>query len=463
MSAPFDDALAIAASIRVGKTSALEVTRTALERIGRIDKDLNCFISLRADAALAEAAQIDSRLAGGDDPGPLAGVPFGVKSLFDVAGEVTLAGSKVWASNEPAKHDASAVARLRAAGAVLLGSLNMDEFALGFTTENAHYGTTRHPGNRDHVVGGSSGGSAAAIAAGLLPISLGSDTNGSIRVPGSLCGIFGLKPTYGRVSRTGVAALAWSFDHVGCFARSVRDLALLHDLLQGPDASDPACSERPADPVAGLIDRGLDGLRVGKAGGYFAEGGWPEVFAATDLVANALKSGSVITIPDADKAYAAALMVTSAEGASIHQQDILRGIADFDPKMRDRWIAASLIPATWVHDAQKFRRMFRDGMREAMRDIDVLVAPALPYASPKIGQVKIEVNGVEVMAKPTLGRFTAPISFIGYPVLSVPILRAGALPLGVQLIGKPFGEAALFRAARMLEQAGVVEAARYHV
>ena len=241
------DAIDIARKIRSKKLSATASTKAALEQIRLHNPAFNCFTAVLEQQALQQSEEIDRRIAAGQDPGPLAGVPFAVKNLFDVAGITTLAGSKIYATRPPAQRDATAVERLKNAGAVLVGALNMDEYAYGFTTENTHYGPTRNPHDTERVAGGSSGGSAAAVAAGMVPLTLGSDTNGSIRVPAAFCGIFGLKATYGRISRAGAILFAESFDHVGPFARSVQDLAHAFDVLNGPDPRDPICSDRPAE------------------------------------------------------------------------------------------------------------------------------------------------------------------------------------------------------------------------
>ncbi|MCX7595872.1 MAG: amidase family protein, partial [Fischerella sp.] len=216
------DAVSIATAVCQAKISAVEVTQAALQRIAARDRELNCFTTVTAETALADAKRIDKEIAEGKNSGLLAGVPFAVKNLFDIAGITTLAGAKINAENPPARRDATAVARLKQAGGILVGALNMDEYAYGFVTENFHYGVTRNPHDFKRVAGGSSGGSAAAVAAGLVPLTLGSDTNGSIRVPAALCGVLGFKPTYGRLSRAGVALFSSSFDHIGPFARSVQ-------------------------------------------------------------------------------------------------------------------------------------------------------------------------------------------------------------------------------------------------
>src|SRR5437867_1061792 len=291
----------IAAAVRSRRLSAHEITAAALDRIAWRDRKLNCFTLVRRDAALAEAVALDARIAGGEDPGPLAGVPFAAKNLFDVTGVTTVAGARIEAERAPATRDAAAVAALRRAGAILVGATNMDEYAYGFSTENTHYGATRNPHDPARVAGGSSGGSAAAVAAGLVPLALGTDTNGSIRVPAALCGIFGLKPTFGRLSRAGVFPLASSLDHVGPFARSVADLALAFDALQGPDATDPVCTDRPAEPCGPELHRGVAGLRLAVAGGHFAALATEGSLDAVSRVAAALGVTTQATLPEAHR------------------------------------------------------------------------------------------------------------------------------------------------------------------
>src|SRR5205814_912687 len=252
-----------------------------------------------------------------------------------------------------------------------------------FTTENTHYGATHNPHDLTRVAGGSSGGSAAAVAAGMVPLTLGSDTNGSIRVPAALCGVFGLKPTYGRVSRAGAVLFASSFDHIGPFARTTRDLALAFDALQGPDARDPVCTSRPAEPAAGEIERGIDGLRIAIADGHFAKGGAPECHDAVARVADALGARRRVTLPEAHRARAAAFVITTCEGAQLHLESLRTRAKDFDPLIRDRFLAGALVPAALYARAQRFRAWFRDRVREAFRDVDVLLAPTTPWPAPK--------------------------------------------------------------------------------
>lgn len=451
MNKAYPDATQIAEVVRGQEVSAKSIVAAALARIACENQKLNCFTTVMAEQALAAADRIDREIQQGKNPGALAGVPFAVKNLFDISGVTTLAGSKIYAENPPATRDATAVARLKQAGAVLVGATNMDEYAYGFVTENSHYGATHNPHDPTRVAGGSSGGSAAAVAGGLVPISLGSDTNGSIRVPASFCGIFGLKPTYGRLSRAGAVLLAGSFDHIGPFGRSVRDMATVFDVLQGPDPADPVCTTRPPEPCLPQLNRGIEGLRIAVAGDYFARGAEPEALEAVTKVAEALSVKETIVIPEPARARAAAFAITASEGANLHLKNLKIRPQDFDPATRDRFLAGALIPAHWYIQAQRFRQWYRDRIREIFQNVDIILAPTTPCIAPLIGQQKMVIAGEEMLVRPNLGLFTQPLSFIGLPIISVPIQRAGDLPLGVQIIAAPYNEALVLRVAAVLE------------
>jgi AtzE family amidohydrolase len=454
------DALTIAAAVRRGAVSALEVAEAALVRIAARDPALNSFTATTRVRAVADARAVDAALARGVDPGPLAGVPFAVKNLFDIAGLITVAGSKIDREREPATADATIVRRLAGAGAVLVGALNMDEYAYGFTTENTHYGAAHNPHAPARIAGGSSGGSGAAVAGGLVPFALGSDTNGSIRVPASLCGIFGLKPTYGRLSRAGARLFAASLDHVGPLARSVGDLAAAYDAMQGPDPLDPACAGRAVEPALPEIERGADGLRIAVAGGYFAGSG--QAAAAVASLARALGVTRTIEIPEAARARAAAFVITASEGANLHFADLKARAGDFDPMTRDRFLAGALTPANWVIAAQRFRRWYRERLLALFADTDILLMPATPCSAPLIGQETIEIDGAAVATRPYLGVYTQPLSFIGLPIVVVPLRAAGELPIGVQIVAAPWRESDALRVARALERDGVTNAGVPH-
>src|SRR5205807_558650 len=387
-------AAGIANAVATRKLSAQDAIEAALARIMRHDQVLNCFTDITADRARAKARAIDAAIAAGDGAGPLAGVPFAVKNLFDVQGLATRAGSKINRDLPPATRDAALIERMEAAGAVLVGALNMGEYAYDFTGENVHDGPSRNPHDVTRMTGGSSGGSGAAVGGGLLPLALGSDTNGSIRVPSSFCGIFGLQPTYGRLSRARSFPFVFSLDHLGPFARNVDDLALAYDAMQGPDADDAACTTRPAEPVMPLLTQDVRTLRIAVAGGYFQNNVFPEAREAVARVAKALGATQTIEIPEAGRARAAAYVITTAEGASLHLDRLRKRPNDFDPAVRDRLLAGAMIPAPLVDRAQKFRRWYRARMLEIFGSVDVIIAPATPCVAPKLGQATFVLDGI---------------------------------------------------------------------
>ena len=442
-----------------GGASALAIVDATLDRIKKLDRKLNCFTAIVADRARTRARAIDRARGEGKPLGPLAGVPFAVKNLFDVARLPTLAGSKINRGCKLAKRDATLIERLEAAGAVLVGALNMGEYAYDFTGENIHDGPSRNPHDLSRMTGGSSGGSGGAVAGGLVPLALGSDTNGSIRVPSSFCGIFGLKATYGRLSRARTFPFVASLDHVGPFARSVRDLALSYDVMAGLDADDLVSSDRPAEPLLPLLDLGADKLRIAVAGGYFRKGAFPEAQEALARVAAALKIRREIEIPEAERARSAAYVITAAEGAALHLDRLRKRAKEFDPAVRDRLIAGAMIPATLVVQAQKFRRWYRERVLELYTEVDAIIAPATPCAAPAIGQQTFVLDGIELPVRPNLGIYTQPISFIGLPVAAVPVALK-PLPVGVQIIAAPWREDVALRIAHALEKAGAVSAHR---
>ncbi len=442
-----------------GEVSARAIVEAALARIGALNPRLGAFTDVTAERALAKADEIDARRARGAALGALAGVPFAAKNLFDVAGLPTRAGSKINRERAPARHDSTLIARMEAADAILLGALNMGEYAYDFTGMNAHDGPSRNPHDLEYMTGGSSGGSGAAVAAGLAPIALGSDTNGSIRVPSSLCGVFGLKPTYGRLSRAGSFPFVASLDHLGPFARSVVDLAISYDAMQGADAEDPAQSPRPFEPAAATLEAGLHGLRVARLGGYFASGGEPAAHEAVDRVAHAPRADRTVEFPEPASARASAYLITMVEGAALHADRLRTRAADFDPDVRDRLIAGAMLPGGWVVKAQKLRRWHHDRVLEVFRDVDVVLAPATPTRAPRIGQQTFVLEGREMLVRAHMGLFTQPISFIGLPVCSVPLWSEGErLPIGVQVIAAPWREDLVLRVARVLEREGVARA-----
>ncbi|WP_079417759.1 AtzE family amidohydrolase [Thiomonas intermedia] len=449
---PFGDpslrsALDMAGAIASGTLGAAELTQHALDRIALVNPRLNAFTSVTADRARRKARDIDAARARGEPLPPLAGVPYAVKNLFDVAGLTTLAGSRVLASAPAASADAVLVDRMERAGAVLVGALNMDEFAYGFTTENTHAGPTRNPHALSHSAGGSSGGCGAAVAAGLVPLSLGSDTNGSIRVPSSVCGIFGLKPTFGRLPRQGSYPFVYSLDHLGPFARSADDLARCFAVLLGDAA-----------PAAGLLGE-AGPLRAALLGGYFQQFAGPQARAAARAAAIALGAADEVEFTSAAAARAAAFIITASEGGQLHLDHLRDHYDAMEPLSRDRLAAGALLPASAYIRAQRVRALARAEARRLFERFDLLIAPATPVAAQPLGSESFDLNGTSVPTRPNMGLLTQPISCIGLPVVAAPMRVApGELPIGVQLIAAPGREEVALRAARMLEAAGATAA-----
>ncbi|MGF7052160.1 aspartyl-tRNA(Asn)/glutamyl-tRNA(Gln) amidotransferase subunit A [Bosea sp. OAE752] len=453
----FAPAHRIATDIREGAISAKEVVGGFLQRIHKLNPALNAFTDVTAERALAQASAIDARRAAGKTLGPLAGVPFAAKNLFDITGLPTRAGSKINRARLPSERDAVLIERLTQADAILLGGLNMGEYAYDFTGENAHDGPCRNPHDLARMAGGSSSGSGAATAAGLAPISLGSDTNGSIRVPSSFCGVFGLKPTYGRLPRTRSFPFCDSLDHLGPFARDVTDLAMAYDLMQGYDAHDPACAVRTIEPTLPTLKDGVSGLRIAIAGGYFATDAMPEAQAAVTAVARALGAVRVIDVAGAGIARAAAFLITNGESSAFHLQRLQQRADDFDPETRDRFLAGALQPTAWYLQAQRARRWFHDEMMRLFETVDLIIAPATPCTAPELGQKTMVLQGNTVPLRPNIGLFTQPISCVGLPVAAVPVF-GGLLPIGVQLIAAPWREDICLRAAYAVARTQVASA-----
>jgi AtzE family amidohydrolase len=449
----------IAAAVARGDVRAREVVEDALSVIRSRDQTLNAFTDVTAERALARADALDSDRAAGKPVGPLAGVPFAVKNLFDVAGLPTRAGSKINRDFPPARHDSPLIEKMEAAGAILVGGLNMGEYAYDFTGENVHDGPSRNPHDVSRMSGGSSGGSGSAVGGGLVPLALGSDTNGSIRVPSSFCGIFGLKPTYGRLSRARSFPFVASLDHLGPFARCTRDLAISYDAMQGHDPDDGGSADRPVEPSLPQLARGIEDLNIAVAGGYFRKGAFPEALQAIEHVAKALNVSREIELPEAQRARAAAYVITTTEGAALHLDRLRQRAHDFDPATRDRLIAGAMIPSSLVMKAQKFRRWYREQVLALFEDVDVILAPATPCTAPAIGQQTFMLDGVEMPVRPNIGIYTQPISFIGLPVVAVPV-PLKPLPIGVQVIAAPWKEDVALRVAQHLEDMGAVVAPR---
>lgn len=434
-------ATALAAGVRQGRISAVAVCESALRHAERIGGDRSGFTRLLRTRALLRAAAVDKIVEAGLDPGPLAGVPFGAADLFDVSGQVTTAGAGERMSRALAHGDAKAIALLEAAGAVLIGTQNMDEFSYGFVTQNPHYGTTLNPHDPARLAGGAAGGSAAAVATGTVPFSLAFDTNGSLRVPAALCGVIGLKPTYGDLPREGCFPFVDSLDVVGALARDLDDVILIRDILR---QGRPESAEPPSGP-----------LRFGRLSGWFDREIEPELRGPLDAVSQAL--GRVMFELDyAEVARAAASIIIAAEGASFHRRRLEQDPMAFSPTTRDRLLAGLLLSSDDYLQAQRFRSWIQDHSRAQFKLCDVMFTPAAPGYAPTIADPTMAFEGGRVPARSHLGIYTQPVSLIGLPALVLPLAGAFPLPLGIQLIATAGAEQTLFAAARMLIDLGLV-------
>jgi aspartyl-tRNA(Asn)/glutamyl-tRNA(Gln) amidotransferase subunit A len=440
--------------IAAGALSPVTLTQSVLERVERLDPVLNTFITLTAETALVQARQADAAVQRRENRGPLHGIPIALKDLYETAGVRTTAGSVFWQDTIP-REDAFTVKAFKDAGAVLLGKLNMHEIALGLTNENPHFGVCRNPWDTDRVPGGSSGGSGAALAAGLCLGSLGSDTGGSIRVPAALCGVVGLKPTTGRVSLRGVMPLSWHLDHAGPMARNVRDTALLFEAIAGYDPDDPYSLNIPVDKYTNELEAGVRGWRVALADGeYFRdveEGIWPLIEAAADVFVDFGAQVSRVELPDFGEAALANTTMILSDAAALHQERLASRPADFGADVRERLEMGAAVSTDTYIQARRTQVLFRRKMENLLERFDLLLLPTTPQAAPLIQK------GQAVQRARSLTRFTAPFNLSGLPAISVPcgFLKAGAsrLPVGLQIVSRPWAEAALLRGAYAYEQA----------
>ena len=443
----------LARMIATKEVSPVEVVRAHLDRIAALDGGLHAFITVTADAALDAARVAEDELAAGRARGPLHGVPFALKDLFDTAGVRTTGGSKILSDRVPTV-DSTVARRLRAGGAILLGKLNMHEFAYGPEGLNVHYGTSRNPWDAadTRIAGGSSSGSGVAVAAGLAPFALGSDTGGSIRIPASLCGITGLKPTYGRVSRAGVLPLAWSMDHVGPMTRTATDAALVLRALAGYDAGDPTTSVLPVVDYTVALTGDVKGLRVGLLRASFLEAAAPEVRMAVEAAAKALEGLGArvdeVRLEHVTDVAPAAMAIVGAEALAYHAEWVRTRPGDYQPDVLERLRMGAFVSGVHYVRGQQARALFRAAVDEALAKRDVLLAPATPIAAPRVGETEVVLGDGKTDVRSSLIRLTRPFNVSGHPACAVSCgFTAGGLPIGLQIVGRPFDEATVLRAA----------------
>jgi aspartyl-tRNA(Asn)/glutamyl-tRNA(Gln) amidotransferase subunit A len=449
---------ALAAAMRGREASPIGVTEACLARITRLDPELRAFVRVDGPGARALARAREGDLHAGRPAGPLAGVPVGYKDLFAVRGHPAACGTAI-GEYFLAGGDATAVARLGAAGVVVIGKLNMTELALGPFGDNAHHGDVQNPWRPGHVAGGSSSGSGAAVAAGLAWATLGTDTGGSIRLPAAACGIVGLKPTYGRISRAGVMPLSWSLDHVGPMARTVHDTALLLGILAGPDADDATTSGRAVPDYVGALDRPVAGLRAGVPDRYFWDDLDPEVArfvrkAMADLAELGVEVREV-PIPDPRPLVDVANVLARSESAALHVRLVRETPHLLQPAVRARLEVGLHVGALDYLQAARLRaRLTRAFVDEAFAEVDVLLTPTIPEPAPRLADAKAGPADEVVGRMNRFSRLTRPFNALGLPALSVPCgLSALGLPVALQIVGRPFDEATVFRVGHAYERA----------
>ncbi len=443
---------ALAATIRRGELSPREAVESALERIERNDGALNSFITVRAEEALAEADAL-----GPTGSGPLHGVPVAVKDVIDVAGTRTTAASKVLADNVAAA-DAVVVERLRRAGAIVVGKLNTHEFAWGATTTSEAFGPARNPWDTERICGGSSGGSGAAVAAGLVAGALGTDTAGSIRIPAALCGVTGIRPSTGRVPNQGVIPVSWTYDTVGPLARTAEDCAILLDAIAGPAPGDGSTTIAEAEPCLEGLGLGIEGLRIGVVAHLMGEVPLePRVAAAVEAALEELgRLGARIERIDARflrRAEVVQQLVMLPEAAEAHLPWLRTRLSDYGADVRARLLAGLLLPSSAPVTGQRARRALAEEARPLFDRFDLLAAPEMPIVAPRIGEDPIEVAGQTMPYRLSLIPFNSPWSCLGLPTASVPCGLVDGLPVGLALTGRRLAEATVLRAAHAYQQA----------
>ena len=440
----------LGARYRRRDVSPVEATRAALERAERLDGPINAFITLMADDALRDAEQAERTFATGHTLGPLHGVPISLKDLYWTRGVRTTGGSKILADWVP-NADGTVTERLRRAGAVIVGKANLHEFAFGATNENPHYGPTRNPWSTDRITGGSSGGSAAAVAAGIGYASLGSDTGGSIRLPAALCGVVGHKPTYGLVSRHGILALSWSLDHAGPLARTVEDVAFVMNVVAGHDPRDPASARRVVPDFVAALDGRVRGLRIGLLREYLGDDVQPEVAAAVRRAALDLEGlGAVVdelSIPGGEQAAGASIGILYPEAAAVHERWLKERRDAYGPDVLGRLVQGERLTGVQYLKAQRARRVLMERFATVFRQHDLIATPTVPILAPTLPESRGDV------ARAALLGYTRLFNVVGLPACSVPCgFSTGGLPIGLQLVGRPFEDTTVLRAAHAYEQ-----------
>jgi aspartyl-tRNA(Asn)/glutamyl-tRNA(Gln) amidotransferase subunit A len=448
--------VAVARAIAEKRLSSHEVTRSCLHRIAQWQPRLNAFMSIEAEAALKAADEADAALAKGNNRGALHGVPLAHKDMYYDEGHVVTCGSKI-RRDFVAKTTATALQRLKDAGSIRLGSLQMVEFAYGPTGHNFHHGAVHNPFAFGHITGGSSSGSGSAVAARLTFAALGSDTGGSIRMPAHFCGVTGLKTTYGRISRAGAMPLSQSLDTVGPLARTAEDCALLLALMAGADPEDPTASAAPVADYVAATGRSIKGLRIGVPAAFYVDDLDPEVARVLDEIVSVLKGEGAdivkVELPDQRQLSAACQIVLAVEAAAFHKRWMIERPQDYGPQVLMRLQNGLAIPGVSYLEAMRWRGAALSAHVAATSDVDAVIAPVAPFPAPTLAESDGNSPGAEaVIQRVTL--FTRPINYLGLPSLAIPAgFTASGLPIGMQLIGRSFDEATLLTIGAAFQRA----------
>jgi len=442
--------------IKDKEISPVEVVSGFLERIEAVQKKINAFITILEREARQAAKQAEDEIMKGHYRGPLHGIPFAAKDAFFTAGVKTTCGSRILADFVP-HENAMVITRLTEAGAILVGKTNMHEFAFGTTNLNGHYGHTRNPWNIKHMTGGSSGGSGAAIAGSCALLALGTDAGGSIRIPSALCGIVGLKPTFGRVSKHGVYPLCWSLDHVGPMTRTVADAAIALGFMAGYDSHDPCSKNVDVGDYCSFLTGDIKGLRVGVPDTFYFEKIEPEVKAGVEKAIDGLKDLGAevrpVHIPDLDKAAAATLLILSSEAASCLEKFHRTRPNDIGDDVRARLDLGALHLATHYVKAQRMRRIVQENFARILTSVDVLVTPGVSVTAPRLEESALRLDGDDIPVGVALTRCTRIYNLTGLPSVSIPVgLSRAGLPIGIQIAGRPFDEGLVLRVADAYER-----------
>jgi aspartyl-tRNA(Asn)/glutamyl-tRNA(Gln) amidotransferase subunit A len=442
-----------AEALRNKKVSSVELTRQCLARIAELNPSLNAFVTVTADHALASATTADAELAAGHDRGPLHGVPYALKDVFSTRGIRTTCGSKLFEDHVP-DHDSAVAEKLAAAGAVLVGKAGLHELAYGITSNNPHFGAIRNPHAHDRIPGGSSGGSAAAVASGMVPMAMGSDTGGSIRIPAAFCGTVGIKPTSGRISRYGVMPLDFSLDHMGPLTTNVRDAAIVLEAIAGYDRRDDTSSRASVPTYLPPAEPSLRGVRIGRPANFYTERLQPEARTAYDKALEIAESlGAIIVdlkVPDIASINIVGRIILMSEASALMER-YLGDREKFGADVLALLDQGRLLPATDYVNAQRLRRVMQRDFSKLWEQVDLIFTPTAPIVAPVAGEATVMIDDVEEDTRIASTRFVRAFNVLGLPALSMPCGKSGALPIGLQIVGKAFAEPLIFRSGACLE------------